>query len=84
MGQGGRQKGHTKAVQSEKYVRCRRTMSARNAPDRDIVWPACLCYADLTTICVLQSVTSGKAGGLQIREPLKADRGCEPLKAVRL
>jgi hypothetical protein len=31
-----------------------------------------------------QSVTSGKAGGLKKVEPLKADRSCEPLKAVRL
>jgi IclR helix-turn-helix domain len=31
-----------------------------------------------------QSATSGKAGGLKKVEPLKADRGCEPLKAVRL
>ena len=31
-----------------------------------------------------KSMTSGKAGGLQKVEPLKADRGCEPLKAVRL
>jgi hypothetical protein len=31
-----------------------------------------------------QSATSGKAGGLQKVEPLKADRCCEPLKAVRL
>jgi hypothetical protein len=31
-----------------------------------------------------QSATSGKAGGLQKVEPLKADRNCEPLKAVRL
>ena len=31
-----------------------------------------------------QSATSGKAGGLKKVEPLKADRSCEPLKAVRL
>ena len=31
-----------------------------------------------------QSATSGKAGGLKKVEPLKADRCCEPLKAVRL
>jgi hypothetical protein len=31
----------------------------------------------------LKSVTSGKAGGLKKVEPLKAVRGCEPLKAVR-
>src|SRR4029453_8913537 len=31
-----------------------------------------------------KSVTSGKAGGLKKVEPLKADRSCEPLKAVRL
>jgi hypothetical protein len=31
-----------------------------------------------------ESATSGKAGGLQKVEPLKADRCCEPLKAVRL
>jgi len=30
------------------------------------------------------SATSGKAGGLKKVEPLKADRSCEPLKAVRL
>jgi hypothetical protein len=29
------------------------------------------------------SATSGKAGGLNEVEPLKAVRGCEPLKAVR-
>jgi hypothetical protein len=33
---------------------------------------------------VVQSVTSGKAGGLKKVEPLKADRSGEPLKAVRL
>jgi alkanesulfonate monooxygenase SsuD/methylene tetrahydromethanopterin reductase-like flavin-dependent oxidoreductase (luciferase family) len=32
----------------------------------------------------LESATSGKAGGLKKVEPLKADRCCEPLKAVRL
>jgi hypothetical protein len=31
-----------------------------------------------------ESATSGKAGGLKKVEPLKADRSCEPLKAVRL
>ena len=31
-----------------------------------------------------KSATSGKAGGLKKIEPLKADRSCEPLKAVRL
>ena len=31
-----------------------------------------------------KSATSGKAGGLKKVEPLKADRRCEPLKAVRL
>jgi predicted ATPase len=31
-----------------------------------------------------ESATSGKAGGLKKVEPLKADRCCEPLKAVRL
>src|SRR5262249_39161427 len=31
-----------------------------------------------------KSATSGKAGGLKKVEPLKADRCCEPLKAVRL
>jgi len=31
-----------------------------------------------------ESATSGKAGGLKKVEPLKADRYCEPLKAVRL
>src|SRR2546426_11687803 len=31
-----------------------------------------------------KSATSGKAGGLKKVEPLKADRSCEPLKAVRL
>src|SRR5712691_2418928 len=31
-----------------------------------------------------ESVTSGKAGGLKKVEPLKADRYCEPLKAVCL
>src|SRR5262249_19036058 len=31
MDQGGRQKGCTRAVRSEKYVRCRRTMWARIA-----------------------------------------------------
>ena len=31
-----------------------------------------------------QSATSGKAGGLKKVEPLKADKCCEPLKAVRL
>src|SRR5690348_11229384 len=30
----------------------------------------------------MQSATSGKAGGLKKVEPLKADRRCEPLKAV--
>jgi len=33
---------------------------------------------------VQESATSGKAGGLKKVEPLKADRGCEPLKAVCL
>ena len=33
---------------------------------------------------ILKSATSGKAGGLKKVEPLKADRCCEPLKAVRL
>jgi hypothetical protein len=31
-----------------------------------------------------KSKTSGKAGGLKKVEPLKAVRGCELLKAVRL
>jgi transposase len=35
-------------------------------------------------VALIQSATSGKAGGLQKVEPLKADRCCEPLKAVRL
>jgi predicted PurR-regulated permease PerM len=34
-------------------------------------------------VAVTQSATSGKAGGLNEVEPLKAVRGCEPLKAVR-
>jgi site-specific recombinase XerD len=38
----------------------------------------------LSTLAKKESVTSGKAGGLQKVEPLKAVRGCEPLKAVRL
>jgi hypothetical protein len=32
----------------------------------------------------MESMTSGKAGGLKKVEPLKAVRCCEPLKAVRL
>jgi hypothetical protein len=32
---------------------------------------------------IQESATSGKAGGLKKVEPLKADRGGEPLKAVR-
>jgi hypothetical protein len=32
----------------------------------------------------IESATSGKAGGLKKVEPLKADRCCEPLKAVCL
>ena len=35
-------------------------------------------------ITIAKSATSGKAGGLKKVEPLKADRSCEPLKAVRL
>ena len=42
----------------------------------------CRCHIRLKT--VEKSATSGKAGGLHKVEPLKAVRGWEPLKAVRL
>jgi hypothetical protein len=40
-GVGARPQGHTKAVRPEQCGVCRGTTSARNAPGRHGVWPAC-------------------------------------------